>query len=274
MTANANPSRDPANDDSLLGMANELLKKHLQSVDDMLPARVVSYNRAKNRAQVQPLIRVLTTDNRQVTRAQIASVPVMQFGGGGHVLSFNLKPGDLGWIKANDRDISLFLQSYAENAPNTMRLHKFQDAVFIPDVMTGYAIAGEDDENAVFQTLDGTVKVSLSASTMKLAAPGCTITMAAGVITVTGDTQVILTAPLVSVVAPDIDLQGNVTQSGGDATMAGNINLTGDIIQTGNIALTGSLNASVQVTANTIPLTTHKHTGIVVGGGTSGGPVP
>lgn len=173
----APPSGDPANDGSLLGMANNILKKHLQGVDDMLPARVISYDRETNRAQVLPLIRVLTTDNRQIERAQIASIPVMQFGGGGMILNFNLKPGDLGWIKANDRDISLFLQSYGASAPNTIRLHSFQDAVFIPDVMRGFTIAEEDAENAVLQTLDGSVRVSLWPDRVKLTAGALSLTI-------------------------------------------------------------------------------------------------
>lgn len=157
----APPSRDPANDDSLLGMAKQILDKFLNGVDDMLPARVLSYDRATNRAAVMPMVKLLTTDNRQIGRAQVASVPVMQFGGDGIALSFNLKAGDLGWIKANDRDISLLLQGYKDSAPNTLRKHSLQDAVFIPDVMHGLTIAAEDAEHAVLQTLDGSVRVAI-----------------------------------------------------------------------------------------------------------------
>lgn len=174
---NAPPSRDPADDGTFLGTLNQVLKKHLQGVDDMLPARVVSYDRATNRAQVLPLVRILTTDGRQLNRAQIASVPVVQLGGGNAVLSFNLAPGDLGWIKANDRDISIFLQSYEASAPNTLRLHSFQDAVFVPDVMTGYTINAEDEGNAVLQTLDGSVRVALWPDRVKLTAGAVSCTV-------------------------------------------------------------------------------------------------
>jgi len=170
-TAHANPSRDPANDDSLLGMVRQVLDKFLQGVDDMLPARVVSYDRDSNRATVVPMVKVLTTDGRQIGRAQVASVPVMQFGGGGVALSFNLTAGDIGWIKANDRDISLILQAYGDNAPNTLRKHSFQDAVFIPDVMRGMVIAAEDETNAVLQTLDGTARLALWPTFLKVTAP-------------------------------------------------------------------------------------------------------
>lgn len=166
----ATPSRDPANDDSLLGMARQILDKFLAQVDDMLPARVVAYDRASNRATVIPMVKLLTTDNRQISRAQVASVPVMMVGGDGVALSFNLKPGDLGWIKANDRDISLITQGYSDSAPNTLRKHSFQDALFIPDVMRGLTVAAEDEEHAVLQTLDGTVRVAIWPDRVKITA--------------------------------------------------------------------------------------------------------
>jgi len=182
----ANPSRDPANDDSLLGMVRQVLDKFLQGVDDMLPARVVSYDRPSNRAIVVPMVKVLTTDNRQIGRAQVASVPVMQFGGGGVALAFNLAAGDLGWIKANDRDISLILQAYKDNGPNTLRKHSFQDAVFIPDVMRGMVIASEDAENAVLQTLDGVTRISVGATGISLVSGSNSVKIGPGGTVVTG----------------------------------------------------------------------------------------
>lgn len=172
---NANPSQNPANYGTMTGLFKEALGKMLQNVDDMLPARVISYDRATNRAQVQPLIMIVTTDNQSVARAPVASVPVFMIGGGGHVLSFNIKAGDLGWIKANDRDISLFLQYFDQAAPNTYRKHTFQDAVFFPDVMRGITINEEDQENCVLQTLDGSVKVALGADSVKIVAPNVQI---------------------------------------------------------------------------------------------------
>lgn len=170
----ASPSRDPANDESLLGMARQVLDKFLQQIDDMLPARVVSYDRANNRAKIVPMVKLLTTDGRQIARAAVASVPVLLLGGDGVAMSFNLKPGDLGWIKANDRDISLILQAYRDNAPNTLRKHSFQDALFIPDVMRGLTVPSEDAAHATLQTLDGTVRVAIWPDRVKITAGGKT----------------------------------------------------------------------------------------------------
>lgn len=232
----ATPSRDPANDDSLLGMARQILDKFLMGVDDMLPAVVVAFNRDDPpRVTVRPLIKVLTTDGRQIVRAQVASIPVMQFGGGGMALSFNLRPGDLGWIKANDRDISLFLQSYRDNAPNTLRRHTFQDAVFIPDAMRGVMIAGEDAGNAVLQTLDGSVRISLWPDRVKITA-----------------------GSLYGEFGPtNIKLSNNAASltMGPSSTTA-----------TGHWAFPDG------VSIGGIEFGTHKHTGVQPGGGTSGGP--
>src|SRR5690606_25288370 len=175
------PDIDPANNDSLAGTLQFCMQKFMQNMQNMLPARVIKYDRTNNRVQVQLLITMITTQGIQVSRPQIASIPVMLFGGGGYFLSFNINTGDLGWVLANDRDISLFLQKYQEAPPSTFRIHNFSDGVFVPDIMTGYNIAEEDATSAVLQNLSGTIKISLQSDRIKLTAP---------LVEVTGDLQV------------------------------------------------------------------------------------
>jgi hypothetical protein len=170
MNESANPSLDPANNDTLLGLLNVAIAKAMQQMDNVLPATVVAYDRVKNRAQVQPQIKMIDTNKNSITRAQIASIPVFQYGGNGYLLSFPLKSGSFGWIIACDRDISEFLQNYSESSPSTYRKKSFSDSFFLPDVMTGYTIASEDLENAVLQNIDGTVKISLSPDKIKVSA--------------------------------------------------------------------------------------------------------
>lgn len=169
---NSPPSRNPADADSLIGLLRLLITKTQQRWDDMLPARVMAYDRARNVAQVQPLIATVTTDKVVVQRAQVAEVPVLQLGGGGFTLSFPIKGGDLGWIKANDRDISLFRQSGGASRPNTGRMHSFADAMFIPDsMMRGVTIDPSDSDRAVLQSLDGSVRIALGEDLIKMHAP-------------------------------------------------------------------------------------------------------
>jgi hypothetical protein len=195
----------------MLGMLNTVLRKFLQATDDMLPAKVVSYDRDSNRAVLQPMVAMLTTEGATVSRAQVQGVPVLRIGGGGHVLAFNLKEGDFGWIKANDRDISLFAQSFSATAPNTTRFHSFEDALFIPDAMKDVVIKGEDDENAVFQTIDGKYRIALWDDRIKITADNTTVELKTGTAEIT--------APLTMTInAPNILLNGNVTSGGGAGT--------------------------------------------------------
>lgn len=166
------PSGNPADEDSLAGVFRTVLTKFLQQTDDMLPAVVIAYDRAKNRATVHPQVMMGTTDGSKVSRAQIAEVPVLNIGGGGFVLSFPIKPGDFGWIKASDRDISLFLQGLQEEWPNTKRMHSFQDGLFIPDVMKAWTLDGADQERAVLQSTDGATRIAIGADTVEITTSG------------------------------------------------------------------------------------------------------
>lgn len=173
MSKLAKPSVDPANEGTLVGTLRHVFNKLMQGVDGMLPVRVVAVNTDRNRPRVtvQPQVSMLTTENERVSRAQIASVPVFQFGAGGFLLSFPIKPGDTGWILAADRDISVFLQSYRESPPNTFRRQSFADALFIPDFMTAFTVASEDANRAVWQKADGSVKIALDDDFVRLQAP-------------------------------------------------------------------------------------------------------
>lgn len=248
------PSIDPASRGNLAGTVRLILTKFLQGVDDMLPARVLAYDRTTNLARVQPLISMVTTSNVRVDRGQIAAIPVLQLGGGGFVLSFPIKSGDLGWIKANDRDISLFKQVHDIAAPNTQRKHSFSDALFIPDTMLqAVTINAEDDENVVLQTLDGTVRIALFSDKVKITA--LRVEVVAPEVVVTASTSITLDSPITTIT-------GNLAAgTGGGATAA----------------FSGSIDAQGEITTQQgggIALSTHKHNGVQPGAGDTGGPIP
>jgi hypothetical protein len=202
--SNNNPSLDPAYNGSLVGSITFAFQKLMQNINGMLPAQVISYDRDTNRAEVQILLTILTTDGSQVPRPKVASVPVIIMGGGGFVLSFPLKPGNLGWILANDRDISAFLQNYTQSPPNTNRIKNFSDGVFIPDVMTGTTFAGSDSDAFVLQSLDGLTKISISDTEINIVSP----------------TQININSPAISI---DMGLPTNVLQLNGSLNATGTI---------------------------------------------------
>lgn len=164
MTVNT-PNLDPANNYSLVGTLQTVLNNFQQNLNTQLPAKIISYDREKNRAEVQLMINLTTTGGQQISRAPLSNIPVLILGAGNFSLSFPLNPGDLGWIMASDRDISLFLQNYNQTAPNTTRMNNFSDSVFIPDVMKSYNITDSNDGYLIIQSNDGTMNVSMGINT-------------------------------------------------------------------------------------------------------------
>jgi len=238
----AEPSRNPVNDSSMIGMLKQFMGKALQNTDDCMPAKVIAFDRVSNIATVQPMIKIVATNGESLNRAQIASVPVFQCGGGGFMLNFNLKAGDLGWIKATDRDMSLYLQGGTEQEPNTHRMHSFNDGFFIPDILSGFTIDGEDMENAVWQTLDGTVRIALWPDRVKVTAP-----------------RVVIESPIVEV---------NATSSVTLTTPT--THMTGDLQVDGNITSNQTVTGLIDVMAGTKLLKAHDHgTGTLIAGKTA-----
>lgn len=218
---NSNPSINPADNGSLAGSIKFAFEKMMQQKDGMLPAKVINYNRTTNRVQVELLITLITTDNTQVSRPQIASLPVLILGGGDYMISFPLSPGDLGWVSANDRDISLFLQSYAESPPNTGRVKSFSDGLFIPDVMTGYTIDVSDSSSLVIQNKTGAEKITMGSAGIK----------------VQSATEVDVTAPIVTVDASTANVSATTLTitSASPTIVTANLTVTGTVTAAGFI---------------------------------------
>lgn len=130
---------------SELAAIKELFRKLIVFDDNMLPAIVEQYDRKTNVATVRPLINWMDTNMQPRPRQSLANIPVLSLGAGGFHISFPIVRGDIGWIMASDRDISQFRQSLSASSPQTGRLHKFEDGMFIPDVFRKYVISGEDE---------------------------------------------------------------------------------------------------------------------------------
>lgn len=232
------PDIDNADDGSMAGALRAFMDAYVRErLDDMLPAAVVSYDRASNRAVLQPLVMLGTTDGGKVSRARLANVPVFRFGGGGFFISVPLQPGDFGWVKASDRDISLVMQRGGlEDWPNTKRLHSFSDAMFFPDKLKGWLIGGKNADALVIQSLDGSTCIAVDN----------------GRVEIDSSVDVKINAPTTTVTG-DLVLQGNLSTSGGNVTMTGNITTLGTLTNNGKDI--GD---------------THTHSGVIAGGDSTG----
>lgn len=166
------PNSDIASEGSLAGQFMAAFRNMLMNIDDMLPATVVSYDDKTNRAVIKPLVMMVSTEGQKIGRAAVQNIPVFRFGGGGFFIRMPVKAGDFGWLKANDRDISLvFQRGGLEDEPNTARLHTFSDAMFYPDTLKGWLIDGKNADALVIQSMDGSVCLSLHENKAVLDAP-------------------------------------------------------------------------------------------------------
>jgi len=182
----------------------------------MIPAKVLEYDRAKNLVKVQPMVMLVDTENNSRMRNPIGGLPLFSFGGGGFHINFPIKPGDLGWIVAADRDISLFLQTLDAAKPTTMRRKTFGDAWFVPDVFWKYTIAGEDTDALVIQSVDSTTRISISNGVVNITAP-TSVKVDTPTATFTGDVIVQKTLTVNS----NTMLKANLTVSGLTAVNGG-----------------------------------------------------
>jgi len=171
------PDTDAANDGSLAGELGAFISSWMRdNNDDMLPAQVVSYDEASNRAVIQPLVMLGTTDGSKVSRATVSGIPVFRYGGGGFFIRMPVKAGDFGWLKASDRDISLVMQRGGQQDwPNTERRHNFSDSMFYPDMLKGWTVAGGDADSLTIQSLDGQTCFAVSSGAIELRAGGQTL---------------------------------------------------------------------------------------------------
>jgi len=195
------PNINPADNESMAGLLQFTFSEMMKSIQTLLPAKVIKYDRANNRVQVQLLINIVGTSGEVIQNTQIASIPVMLLGGGGFFVSFNLNEGDLGWVFATDRDISLFLQSYKAEAPAVNLIKNFSSSFFIPDVMKNY---GVDSENAVISSTDGAVSIELSSDTITLTAPNVVINGKAQCNYIVGDLYVEGNIQAQGTITPDV----------------------------------------------------------------------
>lgn len=161
----------PADSETLAAAMDFVLRMFKVELDQLLPAIVEAFDRKTGRVNVKPAIQWVDMNDKAHPRPSINNVPVFTFGAGNMHVNFPINKGDLGWVFACDRDISLFKQSLKEGMPNTGRLHSFSDAIFFPDVMRQYVINPEDADALVIQTTDSATRISLKPGQVKVTAP-------------------------------------------------------------------------------------------------------
>ena len=155
----------------LTGKFRKILDEYDKTIDNMMPAKVLSYDRSKNRAKLKIMISKTRTDGSFEENSIISSVPVYQPGSGGFIISFPVNEGDTGWLKSNDRDITNFLSNLSESSQQTFRKKSFSDSIFFPDnIDISNNIIDQNLNNLVIQKKDGSVRISISDTDINISA--------------------------------------------------------------------------------------------------------
>jgi hypothetical protein len=256
-------------DTDSMGAVRFLLRQFALDFQSMLPAQVVSFDRAKNLVRVKPIIMFVDIRDRTIPRSELIDINALSLGAGKYHISFPIAPGDLGWIWASDRDISLFKQSLNEQAPPTDRLHRFEDGMFIPDMFRNYTINGEDSGAMVIQSTNGATRISIRQDNIKITAP----------------VEVRIDVPLTRM-TNDVQIDGNLTVNK-NATVKLNAQVNGGIAAMGTApgstvsSFSGgfkmvsggfeiepgqTVSLPTETTVNGKQVDGHVHGGIVIGG--------
>ena len=221
-----------------------LVRNAMLRLECVLPATVVSYDRAKNLVTVQPAVHRVLTDGTMVPRA-IAQVPCANFCGGGVGINFPLKPGDTGWLIAADRDTENFQQALSPTIPKSGNIHRYEFGVFIPDKIRDFIIDTTDEGALVIETLDSKTRLSLKQGQITIISAN-NVKVVTKTADVTASDKVTLACKTATVTATD---SASVTCPA--TTWTGNITVTGDVVANG-ISLTGHVHPQT-TSANTLP---------------------
>ncbi len=219
MTDRRSEQQATANDETA---ADERISAAVKNIHTALPGVIVSFNAAKQTAQVQPLIKRIFYEKGAVNLPICIDVPVSFPKAGGFCMTFPVKAGDECLLCFFERAIDNWYANGGVQEPSEYRLHDLSD---------GYAIVGLSNSRAVipnFNTDDVELRTLSRATRITMKADGTITNLNPGGSTVLSPAgKFTITAPGgFEVVAPASTMSGTLNVSGNVAALA-QLNVTG-----------------------------------------------
>lgn len=213
---------------------NEFIFNTLMSRHSFVQLVIVKKVKAGPLLDVMPLVSGFSADGSRVDNSTVFNVPVWRLQRGASAVIMDPIEGDIGLMLCCDRDITKVRDEKKESLPASKRVHSKSDGIYLGGVLNA-----EPSQYVKFAN-DGIDIVSPL------------------VVQVNGNTVVVNADEKISLNAPIIEANGQLTQGSGsyagDATFGGSITATGE------------------VTGKGIPLSTHRHGGVESGSSTTQGP--
>lgn len=248
--------RTNSNTGGLAGVIQQGILNYAKDLHTAFPARIISFNAAKQTAEVQPQIqRLFKAEGQEEARSlpKIINAPVWQPRAGGFAVTFPIKPGDDCLVVISERSLDNWFINGVEQQPNDKRLHHLSDAIVLVGMAPApRALGSYDSSRMQMRNEAGDQAVSLAANgDIEIVSP-TKITLTAPEVDINASTQHTITSPLVFMSA-DLDIANGISY-GGNATGIG--------------TSTAADHISGVVSGNS-----HVHGGVQSGGSNTGGPV-
>jgi len=192
------------------------LESRIKELHTCLPGIIVSYDPAKQTAEVQPAIRRIFTGTGAVNLPLCVDVPVAFPGGGDFYLTFPVEPGDECILLFSERAIDNWYSAGDVQDPAEYRLHDLSD---------------------------GLAMVGLNSQPRKLS----------NVQTDGAELRNRARTKFIKLLDTGIVIQGDITHTG-NLTQTGNITLVGNITQTGNQTTSGTIIGTTDVVGGGVSL--------------------
>ncbi|MCH7218002.1 oxidoreductase [Escherichia coli] len=185
---------------------------------------------------VKPMVEGFAGSGDVIPSSVIHGVPVWRLQRGASAVIMPPVEGDIGLIAVCDRDITAVKKTKQAALPGSNRTHNYSDAIYLGGVLNA-----EPSQYVKFAN-DGIDIVSPL------------------VVQVNGNTIIMNAEDKISLNAPVIEINGQFTQGGGSFS--------------GNATFGGTMTVVGEVTANGIPVSTHRHGGVESGSSQTNTPTP
>lgn len=242
--------QDPLDSAGEYNALNFVIDQRLARVSTLKLVKVLDVDIEAKTVDVQIMVNQTDGQGNATEHGPIYGIPYSWVQAGKNAVKLTPAKGDQGWMGVVDRDISAVKSSKAIAPPGSPRKFDPADGIYL------FSIAGLNDApeqtieftDAGMEWRDKNANVLISSST------GWEFT---GPVKFNN-----LVTAQASLVANDgFYLDGDILSASGDE-------------YAGNIHTTGTITGDTDVVSGTITLKTHRTSGVSVGGGTSGVPVP